>query len=245
MDATAHELAQQIANQAVLANFKFWLAFGCLNIAIAFVCGALTGYATKRGQNLATKADFQELLNQTKRTTTEVEAIRSDISLGEWTEKEYRSLRRVKLEELIFAAYEGTYWVKNVNNELLYQTIDDDKLPETSQSPMVKACVVSGLYFPELREAVGLVEAAHDRYLKWTQLCRIRISEAKINALRKAGDGLHVHHAKMAVYEEINSELEQYYSPLLIALRALEANAYALMNNVTAPVVKRPGTNAA
>jgi hypothetical protein len=49
--------------------------------------------------------------SQSQKTATAVETIRSQIAFGEWTKKEHRTLRRIKLEELVSHANDTEAWL--------------------------------------------------------------------------------------------------------------------------------------
>jgi hypothetical protein len=76
-----------------------------LNAVIAGLVSSLTAlgvsYFRTRGQNLATKHDFEELQKQLKANTELVETIKSEVSQRDWAQREWTNLRRVKLEALL------------------------------------------------------------------------------------------------------------------------------------------------
>jgi hypothetical protein len=81
-----------------------------LNVVIAALVGALTTlcitYFRTRGQNLATKHDFDELQKQLSATTKLVETIKSEVSHHDWAQRERTTLRRIKLEALLEKMHE-------------------------------------------------------------------------------------------------------------------------------------------
>jgi tellurite resistance protein len=54
-----------------------------------------------KGENFATKRDFDELLKRQQATTEAVEKIKSDVAQRDWSQREWTNLRRIKLDELL------------------------------------------------------------------------------------------------------------------------------------------------
>jgi hypothetical protein len=106
--AQIEELARAIANHTVLDAWPYWLAVLAL-VFLGVVIGSFLGnYAAKRGEVQAARADRKEILDGLRETTKAAEEVRSAVSLGEWTERERRTLRRTKLEETLLLAYRTT-----------------------------------------------------------------------------------------------------------------------------------------
>ncbi len=152
MDANAlREFAREVANQTIYDHWLFWVLLIVSAGIAGYLASFLGKYAAKRGENFATKADFRDLLQQTRLTTQEVENIRSEISLGEWTQKEYRSLRKTKLEEFIFAIHDTQHWILREHHRVVFESNTEEDAPEQPATPIIKAVTIGHLYFPELR----------------------------------------------------------------------------------------------
>src|SRR5262245_13690250 len=54
-------------------------------------------YLKIKGENLATKQNFDDLLKQQEETAKAVEDIKSEISQRDWARREWANLRRIKL----------------------------------------------------------------------------------------------------------------------------------------------------
>lgn len=70
-----------------------------LMLATAAAAAFLGSYLKTKGQNFATKRDFDELQKQLSENTKLVEAIKSEISHRDWVQRERTTFRRNKLEE--------------------------------------------------------------------------------------------------------------------------------------------------
>lgn len=74
------EIASQIVSEQLLGNWKFWGVFLLVTFLSGTTASFLVSYLKKRGQNFATKADFDDLLEQLKTTISETETIKIKIS---------------------------------------------------------------------------------------------------------------------------------------------------------------------
>jgi hypothetical protein len=105
-DRQIQQLAHEIANQTAFHNWEYWLTL----LAVAFIAalgGYFGSYFAKRGEHAANKADLDKILDQVEKTTRMTAGIESVVSLGEWSERERRMLRRVKLDGRLSGDYPG------------------------------------------------------------------------------------------------------------------------------------------
>lgn len=75
-----------------------------------------TSYASKRGEHLATKADFDELLKQLKMQTRETEQIKSEIAKTSWIQQQRWDFKRDIYSQLLAVLEEirqKTFWLGN------------------------------------------------------------------------------------------------------------------------------------
>src|SRR5476649_2300581 len=99
MDATTQALVVDLISQRTLANWAFWLLFFVVSGLSALAASFLKAYGSKRGEQLATKADFDNLKEQLQATTRLTEEIKSEVGHIEWHMRETYTTRRAKLEE--------------------------------------------------------------------------------------------------------------------------------------------------
>jgi hypothetical protein len=88
---------QDIVN---FANLGFLLVFGWL------LKSYVPSYLDRKAANLATKEDFDQLLELEKKSTREIEAIKGEVSKSTWLEQRRWDLRRDVYVELLEALYE-------------------------------------------------------------------------------------------------------------------------------------------
>jgi|SRR5579862_1022393 len=70
-----------------------------LTIALGGIAGYLAGYGKKKGENLATKEDMKDVLDQVSQVTATTKKIEADISSGLWDRQKRWELRRDVLFE--------------------------------------------------------------------------------------------------------------------------------------------------
>jgi hypothetical protein len=111
---------------------RYWL-FLIVNVVVMALVGALaalgTSYFRTRGQNLATKHDFDELRKQLKANTELVETIKAEVGQKDWAQREWTNLRRTKLEALLekmhdCEAYLSVLWHNAFSGEWVVQERD-------------------------------------------------------------------------------------------------------------------------
>jgi hypothetical protein len=147
------------------------------NVAIAAFVSALTAlgvsYFRTRGQFLATKHDFDELLNQLKTNTDAVETIKSELSQRDWAQREWTNLRRQKLEAPFDKINECETYVDRARSAALRGQNHDD--PDVVN----QFDIIATLYFPELRrEATEFYLASKELTVKLLEFARA-VSKAR------------------------------------------------------------------
>lgn len=138
-------IALQIVNEQLLQNWKFYLLILSFGFLSAVGSAYISSYMKKRGEYFATRADFEAMLDQVKKTTSAAEKIRADISHLDWSSREWKTIRRVKLEELLTTLYQARDWMSREKNAHIF-----GENPQECDSPMIQASIIARLYFPEL-----------------------------------------------------------------------------------------------
>ena len=212
----AREIAEQIVDEAFLTN---WKVYGVL-FALLIVSSALSAFATaffrKRGETAANSRDFQELIRQLRETTTAAEEVRTAITSTDLASREWRALRRTKLEELLVAAYALKEWLDADQSHRLFQG------SHPGASPVSKVETISRLYFPELHVQIShLVIAFHDS-TRW-------VAQIQHNIL---GAGQNLERRTEILQTQYLGNLEEKHTAILAGLAGLEQAAPALMREI-------------
>jgi hypothetical protein len=198
-------------------NWKFYLIqLGIVLLAVAAV-NFFSAYFKGRGASLATKADFDELLSQLRATTETTESIRRTISHEDWSIREFKMLRRSKLEELMLALYDTHHWLEKKGNASLYAEPGNQ-----SADPINRVKVIAGLYFPELNAEILEFRKAYLAYQSWAN-----DAKAKLGPLRLTDVDKYVIELPLVV-----ANYSRVYEPFLFATTAAEQKASVLMKEV-------------
>lgn len=170
----------------------------------------IPSYLNKKAENFATREDFQNLLDQEKVTTREVEAIKGQISTAMWIDQRRWDLRRelyYKLLEVFHelrkaTAYVAATYSTEQDKELIAQNkafYDGQKnrqrelLDEAGHLTAVAALIVDASVLAAIdtfRQAASTLGAENDPYKYMMSLCesadrayRVLLSEARKDLL--------------------------------------------------------------
>jgi hypothetical protein len=169
------ETIQQIAAEVVARlpfGDSYWL-FLLVMVLVSALVGAFAAlgasYFRTRGQNLATKHDFNDLLKQQEKTAEAVETIKSEISQRDWAQREWTNLRRIKLEVLLEKLHEcETYLDRHTGRFLGGESLDHEE-----GDPANALLALGDLYFPELKDESGRY------YIHWKELIVLGLKHSK------------------------------------------------------------------
>ena len=119
-ESLIREVANQVVQESLLQNW--WLYAVILAITLLTVCTStlLKRYFEKRGEVLATSADLQEILRQLKSTTEVAEQVRAAVSHADWAAREWKTIRRTKLEELVEVSLSLEAWLDEQRSAWLF-----------------------------------------------------------------------------------------------------------------------------
>jgi hypothetical protein len=218
-DTLIREIATRVAQEQAISQWPYFVVLLGLMVVIGF-CSALIGaYARRRGEHLATKADFDLLLAQLKVTTSVTEEVRAKVSHSDWATRELRTLQRVKLEELLTLIIEVLNWQELARTHRVFE----GTLPP-GPSPMPRAEAIVELYFPELSESFSeFVVTYHD--------IEIATLNSQLAMLNVAGDL----QAKLCVIEEFTAKWKELYAVQSLHVSALKKKARDVMAQAIGP----------
>lgn len=156
-ETSLKDIASDIVQQG-LSDWRVYAVFFLLSIVSGAIGAYLSKYFGKRGETAATKADFDEILRQMKKTTEVSEQVRSAVSHADWVAREWKTIRRIKLEELIDSAISVKAWsadMLSAYSDILNESkFSDERKIENkrirfSSSQAEKSLTISMLYFPD------------------------------------------------------------------------------------------------
>jgi hypothetical protein len=213
-EAMIRELATAIAQQHLLANWQWYLLMIALLI-VGAAAGALAGgYLKQRGESYATKADFSEILARLEQTTAIAEEVKAAVHHADWSAKEWKMARRVKLEALMEALYSTMEWFERLRAESLFRG------EVAGTNPLPKFVMLSRLYWPETFQAVGEFQ------VRLLTACQTLLSAKRDLRQDPAPSDMAAYQATFSKYVAAAND---HYEVLLSHVSAIETQAAALM----------------
>jgi hypothetical protein len=215
---TIQQIAAEVVAQLPLGD-RYWMyMYLVINVAVVAVAAALAAwfgsFLKTKGQNFATKQDFDELLRQLRTNTDAVETIKSEIGQRDWVRREWTNLRRVKLEALLEKMHECEEYLDRRRDLAV-----EGKGGTPERKSINELDVLAALYFPELKNEVDL----------FVSICRnqrlLIIKYAR--AVLKAGGDIP---ARDAAYEDYESKWKPH--ELSLARDTLTTAARSLLERV-------------
>jgi len=212
------ETIQQIATEIIAQlpfGARYSVVYGVVTVLIAGLGVLFGSFLKTKGQNFATKQDFNELQKQLKANTELVETIKSEFSQRDWAQREWTNLRRIKLEALMEKMHECEAYLDR------YRSAATQGLsPDEGRDVIDELKTISDMYFPELWKET------HD----FSQQCR-KDAIALLDlgrAVLKAGDDSA---ARQSAHASFN---ETHWPPKnrLLAREALRDAARALLERI-------------
>jgi hypothetical protein len=118
--------------------------FLILVLLISGIGSYIAKYLEAKGQNLATREDFESLRHQLTESTRVVEGIKAEFARTDWASKEWTALRIRKIEEMM-----SLYSTLQSHIDATFaNALTRQPLPEWDNAE--KAVVIAELYLPEL-----------------------------------------------------------------------------------------------
>ena len=226
------ELAKQIQSGVVWAQWSLYLLMGALVCVALYFRSRLSSYASKTGEIAAITGQFEELTRQLKTNTETVEKVKAEIAHEDWTTREWKTIRRLKLEELLKAVLELKEWEEQQRQILIFGS----KI-NAGNSPKPNLELIQLLYFPELEKEIGsLCQCHYDLYMLTSKFGLNLISEtnrqeiALVNSDRNEFEkGAQ---ACVGIRFEYVSEHQPIYTRALEAKSTLENKARELLRDI-------------
>lgn len=114
--------------------------------AVGVFTAAGEAYAKRKSEHLATKEDFDQLLDQLRKNTEATEQIRTGIAHQDWSAREWKASRARKLEEFLTALNDCYEWLEATRRSIMR----GEEINLWQQHPAPRAQALQAIYFPEL-----------------------------------------------------------------------------------------------
>lgn len=205
------EISKAVFNESILKNWVFYLIIVFVSAVGTFFANFLSMYARKRGENLATKADLEDIKSRLRATTEITEKIKNEIEHQTWRKKEVEVLKRQKLEDYlcyIYVVQESLH--TEMKNAFFYENESYDVYAFN------KANMLRTLYIPELANEHADFCAKYAEFKKW-----IANGMTELLAKRKSGEQKPVISTEhMTKHKKLLDQL--YTSTLVIEVKAAQ-----------------------
>jgi len=216
LDPVISAAIDEILRKTILENWQFYALIAAVSLLTTVLGNLLISYAKKRGEALATKADFDEILRQLCISTQATEDVKAAVQHSDWAAREWKLIRRTKLEELLDAAYAAEHWLEACRKRWLFQ----EKI-ELGPDPADQVKRICALYFPELDGLAKNLRAAQHSAVQW--------NVAGGQKLLAAGSDPA---ARQAVLDAVIPTWQPHYQEVVSAIAKLEEAAGSLMEKI-------------
>lgn len=215
-EAVIREIARQIIQEQLLQNWIFYSVLLALLLVSSVASGFIASYIRKRGETYATKADLAELVAQLRATTEAAEQVKTAIAHTDWSVKEWKTLRRVKLEELVENVYALRLWLDKERSARIYCGKENE-----SPNPVWKLELVSRLYFPELHDEIQSLTLIYHEYDLSMLNIQQELSGAELDIEKRR-----------SILDAARTEILAHQKKLLATISGIEAKAPAIMKEI-------------
>lgn len=216
-EATIQKIAAEVVARLPSGDRYGLVVYVVVAALVGAVAALGTSYFRTRGQNLATKHDFDELQKQLKANTELVETIKAEGGQRDWTARERTSLRRIQLEALLEKMNDCDNYLDQHRNRFL-----DGKGTDPDQRDYLNELNAMGsLYFPELEDEI------HRFYLSGKNQMSLGLELAQ--ALGSAGNDMA---ARETAYDTFRRNWRERHTEHSAARSALTAAARRLVVSI-------------
>jgi hypothetical protein len=159
-----HQIAAEVVAQLPIGH-PYWMhLYLFINLlivaAVAGIAAWVGSFLKTKGQNFATKQDFDELHRQLKINTETVETIKSEVSQRDRAQREWTNLRRIKLEGLLEKMHECEAYLDRCADALICGRMVPQERDLASE-----LLAISSLHFPELEPQVHRFFETYGKHL--------------------------------------------------------------------------------
>lgn len=203
----ARQIANEVVEGRVLNDPVFFLSLLAITTIASAIGSYISSYFKKRGEALATKADFQELLSQLKESTQLAEEIKGDVQSRYGEAASMRALLRDRTERIVMATFDLELWLEQARSKAI-----DGQSSEAGGSPMSKVSALRDIYFPEINVEYQEFYQRHFAYIQWIHSIQMARLENGNN---------------LQPVRDVLATLDQVYPPFLAAVVRFRAQIIA------------------
>lgn len=240
-EEVVREIAEKIVHEQILENWLFYFIVFAITLVSSAISSFVASRYKKSGEIAAITANIDTLNKQLETQTIIVKNIETEISFSDWKAREWNSLRRVKLEELLDAASSGQQWLTEQAAtyqkqivlfrgaaQIALQTGDATKLTNMEEfkiefpAEISKVGNLTHLYFSELIEEWEKYEQVYLEFFS-------RIPEIQSDLIGSIGESPEQFNMK---FEQANTDIRKQITKLILATKTIRNKASTLVKEI-------------
>lgn len=136
----------QISQEIMDKGFQIPLWSYLIMLITAFIGAYLAAYIKQKAVNLATKENYESLLKQVKKTTSETESIKLELAKGSWLHQQSWQLKEKYYFELISALFQYKEQIDNLLELYMYPGSEHDEKSIQGRESYKQICIKSSYY---------------------------------------------------------------------------------------------------
>lgn len=210
-DPATRTLANEILSAQVIEHPWFYILLIAISLTGSAIGALVASYFKRRGETLATKADFDELLNQLQQSTQLAEEIKADIQSKYGEQSTLRALLRDRTESIIMATFELESWLEAARSRALY-----GEPFNWGGSPISKISALRDIYFPEVSVEFHELKLRYVHYVQWI----LGLQEVRLNSGGQAAAMKPYLSTFLKSYQPFSDALEPFRMQIIEAARA-------------------------
>lgn len=226
------ELARQIQSGLLWAQWPLYLLMVAIAIAVTYFGKGMSSYAAKTWEIAAIKDQFEEVLKQLKTTTETVAKVNTEIAHLDWAAREWKTIRRLKLEEMLKGVLDLKRWQDLHRDEKIFNS-----KTAANSSPQSDLEQIGLLYFPELNVEIDLLCQASTEIHLLTLKSGTEVYSAQRSleiALAKNDNNEYALASNLlsGIVEEYTERFKPIYARQAVSALALQNKAQELLKNI-------------
>lgn len=151
MDKAAELFAHQVASHLISQTWYWWVLAAILWIGVSAVAAYFGSHIKTKAEIDAKDENMQSILDQLDQTVSLSRSIEKRINQEDWIEREAKTLKRQKIEELVLSVFATIRWVDARSTAVFGRKRNVELPPRESE----KTTMLASLYVQELSQLVG------------------------------------------------------------------------------------------
>ncbi|EKO3808004.1 MULTISPECIES: hypothetical protein [Vibrio] len=198
-------IAQEIVSDTIFNNYQIYVVIIAISVISAAITSLVSSYYKKRGEDLATKANQQDIVAHLEVTTEAAEKVKAVVAKELQEQLGHKVLLREKLEAIFSHTFELELWLEKSRTEA-FKKIS----PDINDSPLSKIEMYQAIYFCEVSEELKDLQSAY--YPVLTFVLKIAMGQTGVEK-SEVDEFTEVHTPFLGSLQNFRAALLQKYSP--------------------------------